>query len=56
MNAKERSELLEKTGSATPSPIDVLGYDGREAKKDFESTHWNDKKVHPKSCFGDDQK
>ncbi|MGD0955016.1 MAG: hypothetical protein ABR985_21965 [Methanotrichaceae archaeon] len=53
MNAKDRAALLEKTGSATPSPIDVPGYDGLEAKSRFESTHWNDGKVHRKNVLGD---
>lgn len=56
MDANDKKTLLQRTSETQPSCLDVKGYDGKIAKEQYESTHWDDEKVHPKSCFGGDLK
>ena len=51
---KEYSDLIQKTSTKYDGPMDnVREYDGREAKREFEATHWNDCKVHRKNALDD---
>ena len=54
---KEYADLMQKTSTKYDGSMDnVREYDGLVAKKEYEASHWDDKKAHPKNCLGDDPK